>query len=303
MIRHRPTSNPRRAPVKLRKAPMRFVFYKPDMDTVLTGLILGCRQNSLLMQVKGKAPRRLLADPGTACIECGGSGQVQLTNFDHHDQTLPLPPACVQAFESRVRIAPALERLCDYVAWVDVGNGQTRARSKGGELGLSGLFSGMRLSVPGVLAQFRAGLLLFRLVLDHAIDPWGPMPDFAVWRAYRRAKTLQIDSLNSAVKNAEYFTTRTGVRGGYLFSSIPGVHGALRRKGCSVTIAHGLSMTARGEICTISATHPPAASLLPRFSAIESGWGGPSHGTVIGSPPRGTRLRRGEIIELALEEL
>ncbi|HID54984.1 TPA: hypothetical protein EYP37_00525, partial [Candidatus Poribacteria bacterium] len=77
------------------------VIQKVDLDTALTAFILGVSEEDDITPVRDKASADDLLNPNVICIECGGSGQVELSNFDHHDTDEELPPACVQAYKLR----------------------------------------------------------------------------------------------------------------------------------------------------------------------------------------------------------
>ena len=166
---------------------MRVVLQQVDLDTCLTGLLLGA----------GAAPAEL-ADPAVTCIEAGGSGQTELNNFDHHDAAGSWPPACVQALRAAGAAgSPALERLVAYVAEVDLGRAPVRdwETDAAEGLSLSSVFSGMRLTVRDPREQFFAGLGVLRTVLEESIDPFGPMPPRPAWQVYadahRRERTAR----------------------------------------------------------------------------------------------------------------
>jgi len=77
---------------------MKVVIQQADLDTSLTALILGVSPDDEVVAVQAKAAPEDLAHRDVLCIECGGSGQTDLNNFDHHDSAVSLPPACRQAF-------------------------------------------------------------------------------------------------------------------------------------------------------------------------------------------------------------
>lgn len=260
----------------------------------MTTLILGFEDSDTLEHLQEKASREYLEESSIYCIECGGSGEINLGNFDHHDTSLPLPPACVQACNFKKIESPALLTLVRYVASVDCGHSPQSFPTK--ELSLSNLFSGMRLVYPDPKTQFCAGLKIFKTLLAHGIDPWGPMPALPEWKPYREAKNNQREAL-SHLRCINFFYTRSGEKAGYLETSLPGVHGFLRTQGCRVTIAYGLSRTATRGFCTIAGHNLKISPLLPFLKKVEEGWGGPAHGYIIASPRIGTKLAKEEIIE------
>lgn len=73
---------------------MKTVICKPDLDICLTAHVLDVIESDILVCVQDRATSDDLADRSVHCIECGGSGEADLNNFDHHDPLLSLPPAC-----------------------------------------------------------------------------------------------------------------------------------------------------------------------------------------------------------------
>ena len=98
---------------------MKVIIQKPDLDTCLTAMVLGIEGTEDIMVSRGEAPAEALNDPAVVCIEAGGSGQVQLNNFDHHNTPSYFSPACRQALEQRSVRDVKVQRLVDYVCMVD----------------------------------------------------------------------------------------------------------------------------------------------------------------------------------------
>ena len=73
---------------------------KIDLDVIGCGFILGVSRKDKVIPVRGQASEEVLEDPKIVCIECGGSGQVGLLNFDHHEPDAPQKSATWQAFEA-----------------------------------------------------------------------------------------------------------------------------------------------------------------------------------------------------------
>ena len=330
---------------------MRVIIQQVDLDTCLTALILGVSPDDEIIVVREGASPEDLADPEVLCIECGGSGQVELNNFDHHDTSEELPPACRQAFdhrfledpdrwatrnperwgrmmsplefhlaarlfpdwpsdyERRVAVQREIERLVDYVSLLDTqGPEALKARSglpKGAFPTLSDVFSGMRLSVRDPREQLIKGMEILRLVLERGLDPFGLMPELPEWREYIEAKRRNDEELERAKSRARLFTTRSGLRAGYLETSYFGALGVLYELGCQVAIAYNPEFgDPPVRKYTIGGNGIRVDSLLPLLNAREPGWGGPAHGTVIGSPrEEGSRLQPEEVIALVREHL
>lgn len=78
----------------------RILVGKIDLDTAGAAFLLGVtREDEVEVVRSGQASEADLANPDVLCIEVGGSGQVNLRNFDHHGLgSEGLPSATTQAF-------------------------------------------------------------------------------------------------------------------------------------------------------------------------------------------------------------
>lgn len=80
--------------------------------------------------------------------------------------------------------------------------------------------------------------------------------------------------------------------------------GALYELGCQVAIAFNLSFGKPPvRKYTIGGNRVRVDGLLSVLNDLEPGWGGPAHGTIIGSPRGGTQLDIDRIIAIVQEEL
>jgi len=233
------------------------------------------------------------------CIEAGGSGQVLLNNFDHHDPEHYYPPACRQAFVARGMADAGLSRLVDYVCMVD---------DRLSDLphipfpSLSSIFSGMRFDESSVLRQFNQGIALLRYVREANIDPFDTMPDLAQWRTYRQVKEDNMAGVNNDFQKVIFFQSASGRKVGFSeFRHIGGI-GGLYKEGCEAVIMHN---NAFGDPSirkfTISGNGIKVSHLLPFIEPLEAGWGGRE--TIIGSPYEGSKLSKEQIIELVRKYL
>jgi len=271
---------------------------KPDLDTVFTAFLLDWRERDEVRLVHGQAPAGALANPDIFCIECGGAGQIALGNFDHHNTPLSLPPACLQALHWQEPADPLLWEWAEYVAAVDVGR-PLPVRPDGWTL--SKLFSGLRLNIPAPLAQFRAGIKLCRQVTVLGCRPGEPLPLRPEWEPYRQAKERLCLKLERYACRTVFFRTHQGRLGGFLETSLPGVHGLLRRLGCQVSIAQGISQTGT-PVVTIASQEVDLRPFLAHLNHLELGWGGPSHGQIIASPPAGSNLLKDQLLALIMRK-
>lgn len=272
---------------------MRVVIQKVDMDTCLTGLILGAEGAAELVVRSDGATSQELADPAVLCIEAGGSGDVARSNFDHHGPGAPDDPACVQAAGRAGLTDSNWLRLVAYVAAVDVGSpiGSGRAAFPT----LSNVFSGMMLVEHDGRARFQAGMAMMRHVVETGIDPCGTMPERPEWAAFVEAKRLAQGGLSQDLETARLFQTSTGAQAGFVASGHPGALGGLYELGCRYGVAFAENFrTDDGATIrkfTIGASRGSRVDLLlPALNELDPGWGGPSHGTIIGSPRPGSSL-------------
>ena len=286
---------------------MRIVLQQVDLDTCLTGLLLGAGSADDVTVARDGATPAELADPNVLCIEAGGSGETDRNNFDHHATCTAWPPACEQA----LRVVGSagsrtMERLVEYVVSVDLGHA---SRAASDNPGLSSLFSGMRLTVRDPVQQFFTGLSILSTVLSESVDPWGPVPPRPEWKLYQEAQARERALLKAVEPAAERLVTRQGRQVGFLRTDRVGALGALYRRGCAIGIAYA------------QAFRPPAGGkpirkftiggrdgvrvdrLLGPLSERETGWGGPAHGTIIASPRGGTRLDPEEVRRLVCKHL
>lgn len=323
------------------------VIQKVDLDTALTSFLLGVSSADDIVVVRGEAAAEDLANPEVICIECGGSGEVEKNNFDHHAPDKDLPPACVQAFqhyyrrdlflsptewgrhmtylefqlvpyvcphlhnapfEARLAVQEALATLVDYVAILDTrGPEELRQRSGLKEEAfptLSDVFSGMLLCTKAPKEQLLLGISIFWALFEHNLHPFGVMPELPEWEEYIEAKRRHKEAVAKALGRAEFFMTRSGRRAAYIMAEEIGVVSALYSQGAEVVIAfcprYG---DPPGPKFTIAGHGVRVDHLLPYLSALEPGWGGPAHGTILGSLRTGTNLTPQEIISLVREHL
>ncbi len=275
---------------------MRVIVQQVDLDTCLAALIMGVQRGDEVIVVRGRAKECDLADPSTLCVEVGGAGRTAEQNFDHHEPGGPTDPACRQAYGLSAKPEPSLARLVDYVAAHDVDGVRPSGPRTPDVLNLSALFSGMRLVVREPVEQLFAGLDILRTIVEQEIDPAGAMPDRPEWRAYAAAKRAAWRALEDVRRTAEIFATAGGLRAGFVETDTIGALGELYAMDCEIAIAYSARFrppSGGAEIAkyTIGGRDGRRVdALLPALGALEVGWGGPAHGTIVASPRMGTRL-------------
>lgn len=267
------------------------VFRKPDLDTMLAAYILLGSSFPMILAIKGLAPATALDDARVLCLECGGSGTVEKSNFDHHGNTEAMPCAAEQAWQT-VDCPQDLSNIVAYTATVDTATAIVTPQT--GMCTLSGVFSGMSLVHASACARFRAGLRLLAAVHHAGVSPFDI--DFVVQRhpefaAYERAKTVSRMALEKAAANTrDIWVDNYSIQA--LVTSEPGVHGLLRRRGAHISIAGSRmdNLMFRWTISFVPDLAQFRTYLLGILNSIENGWGGPYGGTIIGSPFTGSNL-------------
>lgn len=279
---------------------MKVVFQQADLDTCLTALLLCVSQSDEIIYRRGEATQDELANPENVCIEAGGSGEVHLNNFDHHNTSVLLPPACVQAHQLKGGDVQT-RRLVEYVAHID--QNPTRLSPIAG-LTLSALFSGMRIAIGDPREQLLRGITLLQTMLTDGIDPFGPMPEHQDWQQYIDAKEEHRRGLDEVKDKAKIFTSRGGLTIGYVETIFIGALGTLYEIGCHVGIAfHPRFGNPPVPKHTIGGNNIRVDTLLPALTILERGWGGPVSGTILGSPRVGSCLTPEQLIAIVEEIL
>lgn len=279
---------------------MKVIIAKPDLDTCLTGLILGVGPGDEVVAVRGNASSADLDDPEVLCIEVGGAGQVDRCNFDHHDTETYFPPACSQAYLHAGTKDERLARLVQYVSMVDE---NSKDHPPVSFPSLSNLFSGMLFVEKGAVVQFHAGIILLQAVLDKVFDPFGTLPVLPEWEPYITAKLGNQERLAEMLSHAEYHTSRSGLQIGYSEHDAIGGIGALYQQGCHVVI---LLSEQFGDPpirkFTIAGNRLSVGHLAPFFEELEAGWGGRQ--TILGSPrDKDSRLSKDQVLAIVKEHL
>jgi hypothetical protein len=276
---------------------MKVVIQKPDLDTCMAGHILGIGPGDEVIMPAGETPEGYLADPAVLCIEVGGSGQVALGNFDHHDPGRYLLPACRQAMVSKGVEDERVTRLVDYVCAVDEVSGFEKPPVRPT---LSDIFSGMLFVAKDPSAQFFKGVEILGRVLVNGVDPFGPMPDLPEWQEYRDAKEKQSLTRAEALNGVSYFQTRSGRKAGYLKSEVIGGAGGIFHRGCDIAVLYNpcYGNPPRRKF-TIAGKGIAVTEALQALNALEPGWGGRQY--IIGSPWGGTLLVANKVMEVVVE--
>jgi hypothetical protein len=262
------------------------VFQQADLDTCLAGAILGVSEEDHILWRREGATQEELADAAVLCLEAGGSGEVDRGNFDHHDTSSPLPPACVQAFVHCGRPAP-YERLVEFTELVDTG----QPFACPGFPNVSHLVSGIRFILElDPVRQLLAGVACLRQIAELGLDPFNSLPWREEWTPFFEEKQRRLDHLASVASTAELARWKN-LTIGFAETGAVGAPGALYELGADVAVVYAPSYGCPpAPKATISGKGVRVDGLLPMLNACEPGWGGPAHGSIVGSPRAGTRL-------------
>ncbi|HIC91483.1 MAG TPA: hypothetical protein EYP21_05385 [Syntrophaceae bacterium] len=272
----------------------RVLFSKVDMDTCLTAFILRVNPGDHVIAIQEDADQRYLNNPNVICIECGGSGKAHLNNFDHHNFEGKIGTACEQAYEKMGIKDDALKKLVDYVSIIDI---NPRSLPVKDFPNLSCIFSGMLLTYNDPKKQLFKGIEIFSLVLKKGLDPFDTMPHLAEWAEYIEAKRENDLEVEKAKAFTSFVTSKSGLKIGYIETSIFGVLGALYDQGCNIAIAYNPNFGNPAiRKFTIAGNGISVNHLTSILNRLEPGWGG--RGTIIGSPRNGSKLSLEEVVEI-----
>lgn len=303
---------------------------KIDPDTIGAAFLLGVSREDEVVVLRGEASSEDLENAEVICIEVGGSGQSQLNNWDHHGPgSEGLFSATFQVWlemganlsekykELVTRIGVfglctsspcAFSFLVDYINKLDT-RGPKALGEKSEELSptLSDVFSGMLLTERDPVEQLHKGVRMLREVIMAGIDAFGQMPESMVsgpWSAYVEAKAENNRQIAKAVENAQWSTTSAGFRMAWLETDFFGAPGALYGVGAQVVVAFAPHFgPAKVRKFTVAGNSIKVDAVLPKLNALESGWGGPPTGTIIGSPREGSELELSEVVKIVEETL
>lgn len=285
---------------------------KVDLDTIGCAFVLGVgRDDAVEVLRSGIATEVDLSDPFVLCIEVGGAGRVDESNFDHHEPGGPDFCATMQAFQEEMErgLADLRLRYCgdsqifnvgalvNYINILDT-SGRFESAPRPEEFPyLSDVIGGMLISVRDPKAQFLRGVEILEEVIGTGQNPAkGPIPGFD---EYARVKAENDRKVTNALKNAKWTTTAHGRKLGYLETDFIGAPGALYGSGAEIAVAFSPNFgNPPVPKFTVAGNGIRVDRVLPILNALETGWGGPGTGTIIGSPRLGSKLTLKEVVDL-----
>ena len=279
-------------------------FIKPDLDTVATAAILLDKLPQEVCALTDNASADLLNDPEVLCIECGGSGDTDHSNFDHHINDIDLPCAAEQAWK-HTGADSDYEDFIRFVAEVDLGllNPQKNSDADPDSVPFSFVFSGMLLIEKDPYTRMRHGFKLVKKALNTlpSFDPYKINRFDSRFQKYIKAKINAQKILFNESRSIKYFSINSFVCM-YLSTVVPGVHGLLRTMGADLSIAHNPESNFY-SVSVRSGLEYLMPAVMNRLNASDPGWGGHPERGIIGSPRKGTVLNRDSIINHIQEVL
>jgi len=265
-----------------------------DMDSCMTGAILigtGDQVPDIDLAHSQALPEQL-ENPDIPCIECGGSGDVDRNNWDHHyydgdtAEKEYLPPACIQAAKRVLGEVPPIIQAIG--AWdegkEDPGFEHQEIRE---------IFSGMLLDVRNVMEQAKEGIVLCQkwLAGDFSVSPKEEK-----WRGVKKEYDIKIAEAMDAV---EFLDTLSGRVIAYVESPFWGTLRAIQNTIDEEDIVV-VRNPANGKVTIALNPQGPGdlKFICELLNKLDPGWGGPITGKIIGSPQAGTKLEFNDIIDI-----
>lgn len=269
---------------------MLVVFQQADLDTCLAAAISGVTEADPAFHRHNGALPDELADSAVLCLEAGGSGQAHLNNFDHHNTAQPLYCAARQAFVAFNH--PAEYRLLvEFAEVVDTGGPRLSAPFPN----VSHLVSGIRIWLSeDPVGQLRTATTQLRRISQMRLDPFEPLPRLPDWACFFETRRHATERLAVSLAAAE--VVRVGnLNVAFAETASIGAPGFLYHKGAQIAVVH------RPGKFVIGGNGIRVDGLLPFLNAGDPGWGGPAHGTIIGSPRSGSKLTFTEVRKIVEE--
>jgi hypothetical protein len=265
---------------------------KVDMDSCMTAAILLGSNTPENIELVDLATPDQLADASIACIECGGSGRVELNDWDHHhydgDTTEKkyLPPACIQAAREKLGQIPSVVQAIG--VWDE---GKFAEFPEFREIQV--VFNGMLLDVRNVAEQAKLGIQLCQKWLN---GDFSLSQDEKKWKKVKSEYDIKIAEAMDAV---EFIDTLSGRVVAYVESPFWGTLREIQNTIDSEDIV-AVRNPANGKVTIALNPQGPGdlKFICELLNKLDPGWGGPITGKIIGSPQAGTKLEFNDIIDI-----
>ena len=241
--------------------------------------------------VNSQALPEQLANPEIPCIECGGSGEVDKNNWDHHyysDDPIEkryLPPACIQAAKAKL---PAIPQVVQAIGAWDEGKEFEFPHKE-----IWSIFSGMLLDVRNVAEQAKLGIQLCQKWLN---GDFSLSQDEEKWKKVKSEYDIKIAE---AMDDVEFIDTLSGRVIAYVESPFWGTLKAIQNTIDDEDIVV-VRNPANGKVTVALNPQGPGdlKFICELLNKLDPGWGGPITGKIIGSPQAGTKLEFNDIIDI-----
>jgi|GEM_PF-1867388 len=318
----------------IKECPDRFtqvLVEKTDLDTIgsffmhkLAGRI---EDDCAITSLRGQALPEQLNNPQTLCIECGGSGDIDKGNFDHHAEGGPEESATLQTLKTLPKSKLSLEiiHLANYIDSLDrYDQEQIKLKYQNTVFPtLSDIVAGINLKhFREPVVALKTGSQVIENILATGQKPTGPISGFDEFAELKKNNDEQIDLVR---KNVKFLKTSRGNYIGHLETKFFGAPNIIYQEGLKkygtdetiVAVAHNPKFGPENNEnkFTIGLNHSPQIAKEKDISlkkladklndpSLDSvvdlekrkTWGGPPTGTVIGSPKGGTNLNMKQVL-------
>lgn len=273
---------------------------KVDMDSCMTAAIIKDEEEAQLdiVAIVDKATPEQLEDEKIFCVEVGGSGQSNHHNFDHHvyyddDPEYAGDDTACQAAQEYYGF---LNSNVNQIAKWDIGD---RNVAKAGMEIAREVFKGMLLSKRKKEEQYEAGIYIMQNFRDGIFSPQNEEEQKWFETAYAYDKQVEV-----CIKNAVLYEDGKIV---FIETNFFGGIQAMQQEFCKARyyVAYNPKF-GEDKIRKYTIAVRPEAGLslngiTSRLNKIDQGWGGPSTGTIVGSPHGGSKLEPETVISVVKE--
>lgn len=306
---------------------------KTDLDTIGSFFLhkyAGRIDDSCLITcLRSQASPEDLTNPQTLCLECGGSGQTALGNFDHHQEGGPEESATLQTLKTlpKAKLNLNISYLASYIDNIDrLSPEQIREKYQTLEFPtLSDIISGINLKHSrSPETVMKEGERVIRTLINSGLKPTGPISGFNEYAELKKSNDAQIELVR---QHTRFIQSHGNTQIGYLQTTFFGAPGIIYEEGRKnfgpdqiiIAVAHnpqfgpeknenkftiGLNLSpqqARENNISLKilADQLNNPAIDPSVNpATGTTWGGPPTGTIIGSPKGGSTISLEKVIEI-----
>lgn len=283
------------------------VFRKPDLDTCAVAFLAGIgRDTDVLVEwVRHNAPPNYLRDLGILCIGCGGTRDVDFSNFD---DTVRGPENISSAAYQfwcenvpREQRTDYLQSLIEFVDFVDTRGAASLGRLPPGHISLVHIFSGLHYMLGAKapaqkIEELYAGIEIIQEIVARNYNPRRidvESPDFSEkWREYITQGNVTREKIHDIILD-EGRVARTASGKTLAYLELGKQHANFRVMGPMSMMVEGVYVvvirqeslgfpTAKFMITTHGAAIPRPDVLLASLVALSGRWDWVSPGYITG---------------------